>query len=161
MSNSNYYVKNRSAGVIFYEVPDLGVRRTFQPGEIKSIPYNELLQLSYQSGGRILMEEYLMIGKEVLKQLEMRVEPEYDLDGPSIIELMKNGSIDQWIDCLNFAPAGVIDLIKKLSVELPLENYEKKKALKDIYGFDVDIAFKNSLDDNNEKPTNNKPVRRI
>jgi hypothetical protein len=112
MSNNNYFVKNRSAGIVVYEIPDLGVRRMFQAGEIKSIPYQELLQLSYQPGGKILMGDYLMIGKEVLKQLEMHVEPEYDLDTQDIIELMKNGSLDQWIDCLNFAPTGVIDLIK-------------------------------------------------
>jgi hypothetical protein len=161
MSNTtNYLVKNRSAGVVTYSVPELGVKRTFAPGEIKRINFDELQKLSYQPGGMILIAEYLMIGKEVLKELEIQVEQEYDYDENDIIGLIKNGTIDQWIDCLNFAPTGVLDLVKALSVSVPLENFEKKKAIKEILGFDVDAAFANNQNTEDEDKTN-KPTRRV
>ena len=61
----------------------------------------------------------------------------------SIVELIKTGSLDAFLDCLDFAPVGVIDLLKKYSVSIPLDNFEKRKALKEKTGFDVDLALKN------------------
>ena len=43
--DKNMKVKNRSASVVGYKVPDLNVRRRFVPGEIKEIPVEELQQL--------------------------------------------------------------------------------------------------------------------
>jgi hypothetical protein len=40
--------------------------------------------------------------------------------------LLKNGSKEAFLDCLDFAPEGVLDLIKKFAVELPLDNYDKR-----------------------------------
>ena len=37
MDTVMYNVKNRSAGVATYKIPEIGVRRSFQPGEIKKI----------------------------------------------------------------------------------------------------------------------------
>jgi len=61
-----------------------------------------------------------------------------------VVELLKNGSVDQFLDCLDYAPAGVIELIKKFAVELPLDDYKKRQALKAKTGFDVDAAVANS-----------------
>ena len=54
-----------------------------------------------------------------------------------IIELLKSGSFDAFLDCLQFAPTGVIDLVKTFSVELPLTDTRKIDALKEKTGFDV------------------------
>ena len=56
---------------------------------------------------------------------------------------MVHGSIDAFLDALDFAPIGVIDLIKTMSVSLPLEDYNKRKALLQKTGFDVDKAISN------------------
>jgi hypothetical protein len=45
--NKNYQIKNRSASMVVYKIPDLGIRREFAPGEIKKIKFNELEALSY------------------------------------------------------------------------------------------------------------------
>jgi len=42
-----YKVKNRSAGVVLYKIPEDSVVRRFAPGETKRISYEELLHLSY------------------------------------------------------------------------------------------------------------------
>mgnify|MGYP006988999603 CR=1 FL=1 len=51
------------------------------------------------------------------------------------------GSLDAFLDALDFAPMGVIDLIKSMAVSLPLTDLNKRKALKDKTGFDVDKAL--------------------
>jgi hypothetical protein len=70
-----------------------------------------------------------------------------------IIDLIKTGSLDAFLDCLDFAPVGVIDLLKKFSVSVPLADYDKRQALKEKTGFDVDIALKNMIADKAEDTT--------
>lgn len=147
MSKKMYYyiVKNRSASHVLYTIPEDNVRRRFTPGEEKRISYEELLHLSYQPGGRELMANFLQIKSEgVPASLGIKTEPEYYMDEKQIINLLKNGTLDQFLDCLDFAPEGVIELIKKFAVSLPLDNYEKRQALKAKTGFDTDAAIANS-----------------
>ena len=147
MIDKKYYynVKNRSAGVILYTIPEDKVRRRFTPGEIKRISYEELLHLSYQPGGREMMQNFLQIQSEgVPKSLGINTEPEYYMSENDIIELLKNGTLDAFLDCLDFAPTGVQELIKKFAVELPLTDFEKRAALKTKTGFDVDKAIANA-----------------
>lgn len=162
MSNEQVYnVKNRSAGMVVYKVPELGVRRVFQPGEVKRISHAELEALSYKPGGKELISSYLQIRNiEVLNELNIQTEPEYFMDKEQVEELIKTGSIEQWMDALDFAPAGVIELIKRLSVDIPLADYNKRKVLKDKLGFDVDAAIKNSAVDEEEVIVPNAPTRR-
>lgn len=141
--NKMYEVKNRSSSVLAYSIPDEGIKRTFQPGETKKLSFGELEKLTYQSGGQSLINNYFLIkDAEVIQDLNVRTEPEYYLTEPQIIDLIKNGSIDQFLDCLDFAPAGVIELVKDLSIKVPLSDYQKRQALKDKIGFDVDAALR-------------------
>ena len=142
MAEKYYYnVKNRSASTVLYKIPESGIRRTFAPGEVKRIDYDELLHLSYQPGGRELMASFLQIQSEgVLKSLNIKTEPEYNMNEQQVVD----GSLDEFLDCLDFAPTGVIELIKKFAFQLPLSDYEKRKALKNKTGFDVDAAIANS-----------------
>lgn len=138
-----YEVKNRSSSVVVYSIPEDGVKRTFQPGETKRISFKELEKLTFQSGGQVIMNNYLLIkDTEPLQDLNVKPEPEYYLTEPQIIELIKEGSLDQFLDCLDFAPAGVIELVKDLSIKIPLSDYQKRQALKDKIGFDLDAALR-------------------
>lgn len=138
-----YEVKNRSSSVVVYSIPEDGVKRTFQPGETKRISFKELEKLTFQSGGQMIMNNYLLIkDTEPLQDLNVKPEPEYYLTEPQIIELIKEGSLDQFLDCLDFAPAGVIELVKDLSIKIPLSDYQKRQALKDKIGFDLDAALR-------------------
>lgn len=153
MSNEQVYnVKNRSAGMVVYRIPEQNIRRVFQPGEVKRISGAELEALSFRPGGRELISGYLQVrNSEILENLNIHTEPEYFMDKEQVEQLIKIGSLDQWMDALNFAPAGVIELIKQLSVELPLTDYNKRQVLKDALGFDVDAAIKNSAKDAEEE----------
>ena len=134
-----YSVKNRSASTVIYSIPEMNnLRREFRPGEIKSVTGSELIQLSYRPGGRRIIENYLLINnEEVLDGLNMEVEPEYKLDEAGVVKLLKDGSEDQLIDCLNFAPEGVKDLVKAVALAMPLNDLNKCKIIQDMLGYDV------------------------
>ena len=143
-NNKMYIVKNRSASMVVYRIPEDGIRREFAPGESKKIYYSELEKLSYQSGGRALMANFLQIEDEaVTNNLNIHTEAEYYMSEDQIVDLINNGSLDAFLDCLDYAPVGVIDLLKKYAVAIPMNDIQKRKALKEKTGFDVDVAIRN------------------
>lgn len=155
-----YSVRNRSASMVVYKIPEANIRREWQPGEVKRIPFGELEQLSYQAGGRELMANFLqVVEEEVTDRLGINREPEYNMNEQQIIDLILNGSLDAFLDALDFAPIGVIDLIKNFSVSLPITDMNKREALKRKTGFDVDKAIANEkadkANDNVSNPTEN------
>ena len=153
-SDTMYNVKNRSSSVVVYRIPETNLRREFQPGETKKIPFGELEKLTYQPGGHTLLEEFLQIVDEaVTDNLNVHREVEYDMSETQIRDLLTHGSLDAFLDALDFAPIGVIDLIKTMSVSLPLEDYNKRKALLEKTGFDVDKAVANLQAEKAEEKT--------
>lgn len=161
MANQVWYynVANRSASTVVYKIPELNIRRTFAPGEVKRLTFDELQKLSYQPGGRELMANFLQIKSEgVVRDLNIPAQPEYYMTEAQIIELLREGTQEAFLDCLDYAPVGVIDLIKKFAVSLPLTDYEKRQALKARTGFDVDEAIKNqNAEKAEEEGTTNNP----
>lgn len=140
--NKIYTVKNRSVGMVVYNIREDNIRREFSAGETKRIPYGELEKLSYQPGGRELMTNYLQIQEaDATDNLGIKREIEYDMSEQDVVTLIKEGSIDEFLDCLDFAPEGIIDLIKHLAIQLPMTDTEKCKALKDKTGYDVLAAL--------------------
>ena len=157
-------VKNRSASLAVYSIPEINIRREFAPGETKNITYGELEKLSYQPGGRAIMQNFLqIIDPEATGDLGINREPEYDLSEQQIVDLMTKGSLDAFLDCLDFAPVGVIDLIKKFSVSLPLNDIDKRDALKKKTGFDVTVALANMQKEKEDMdtPTVENKERRV
>ena len=143
MSKTTCLVKNRGASHVSYRIPEDGIRRSFAPGETKEISYQELEKLTFQPGGMMLLTNYLqLIETEALNAFGIRTEPEYHMSEADIAKLIKAGSLDAFLDALDFSPISVIDLIKKLSVDIPLMDMEKRKALKAKTGFDVDAALR-------------------
>ena len=143
-----YNVKNRSAGRVLYSIPEAGIRREFAPGEVKRISAEELEKLSFQPGGREIMSQFLQIQSQAaINSLGIAVEPEYNMTEAQIQDLILNGSFDEFLDCLDFAPIGTIDLLKAYCVTLPVTDYEKRQALKTKLGFDVDSVIENSKED--------------
>lgn len=151
MSTAMYNVKNRSAGVAVYSIPEMGISRSFQPGETKQISAEELEKLTYRPGGMALLANFLqIIEPEAIAKVGLNPQPEYHMSEQDIVKLMQTGSIDEFLDCLDFAPPGVIDLIKKLSVSLPLTDIQKVSALKAKTGFDAAAALKHVMEEKEE-----------
>jgi len=138
--NLEVKVTNRKGCSVGYTIDEMGgLRRQFQPGETKILTYEELEKLSWIPGGKVLLDEYLIIqNPEVLQALMGEdVQPEYYYNEAEVKELLLNGTIAQFMDCLDFAPEGVLDLVKKLAVELPCNNMEKLRLIEEKLGFNV------------------------
>ena len=138
-------VLNRDNGSVVYTIPEMnGLTRVFQSGETKEVSYEELRQLSYIPGGMDLLKDSLVIlnNPTIINSILGHVEPEYYYTKDDVIKLMKTGSLDEFLDCLDFAPEGVKDLIKTLAVDLPLNDVQKREAILNKTGFNVDNAIR-------------------
>ena len=157
-------VLNRDNGAVVYEIPEMnGLKRVYQAGETKEVTFEELEKLSYIPGGMPLLKDSLVIlnNNEAIKILLGHVEPEYSYSKEDIINLMKNGSLEEFLDCLDFAPQGVKDLIKTLSVELPLNDVAKREAILNKLGFNVDNAIRIKKESDTSSDSQHTVERRV
>lgn len=139
-----FKVTNRNNGSTGYAVPDLNINRRFAAGETKEISMDELRKLSYQPGGRYILENYLIVHDKaaVEELLTEGVEPEYFYTEADIKELLSRGTLDQLLDCLDYAPKGTIELVKHMAVEMKINDISKRDAIKNKTGFDVSMAIR-------------------
>lgn len=138
-------VKNRSKSNVIYKIPELGdkrdIRRQFAPYEVKEIAREEIEALACQAGGQELINQYLQILDEEYVNKNMDVEPEYFMSQEDVKELMLYGDINSFEDCLQYAPAGVIEMIKDLAISLPCNDVAKREAILKATNFDVTAAL--------------------
>ena len=154
------YVKvtNRNSGTTTYVLSN-GQRRTFAVNETKKIDLEELKEVNAIPGGEYLLRNYLIIDdKSALDFLNIQPEPEYFYTDVEIKKLLLEGSLDQLEDCLTFAPNGVIDLIKKIAIDLKLPDTRKRDMILLKTGFSVDNAIRVNevLDVEDTAPTEEK-----
>ena len=149
-----YRVKNRGASTVVYKIADKGIRREFKPGQIMQISSEELEELTFQPGGTLILSQFLQIlDLEGIQAVRIKTEPEYHMDEAAVAQLITSGSLDAFLVCLDFAPFGVIDLVKKLSISIPMVDIQKRKALKEKTGFDVEAALKHQEEDREDTQT--------
>ena len=155
--NKTVKVINKYGGIVGYQVPELGVNRTFYPKESKNITFNELEKLSFLPGGESILKNYLEITDEdvIMELFNTKLEPEYHYSEEDVKTLLTIGSLDQFLDCLDFAPQVIIDLIKDMAVNLPVNDMAKREAIKEKLGFDVTkaIEIKNTKYDGEDENT--------
>jgi len=155
-------VTNRDNGHVGYRIPDMNnLVRDFSANETKNITVEELKKLAYISGGPTLIRDYLIIDDaEVVREVLGEVEPEYYYTEEDVKNLLLTGSLDALKDCLEFAPKGTIDLVKKLAIEMPLNDISKRKAILEMTGFNVDAAIMVN-EETKEESKDTQKVRRI
>lgn len=135
-------VTNRYKYHVGYSIPELHVNRQFAGRETKSIPFKELQSLVYQPGGLVMLKNYLVVkDKEALEELGLKIEPEYFYTEQDVKRLLTTASLNEFLDCLDFAPDGIIDMIKDMAVSLPLNDVSKIKAIQKKTGFNVTRAI--------------------
>lgn len=164
MKNGNDLVKvqNRDNGSVGYSIPDLNnLHRTYQPNETKSITMDELRKLSYVPGGMEILRNYLVIlDDEAREEILSDVEPEYYLTKDGVKKLLLEDTLDALLDCLDFAPSGVVDLVKDVAVEIELNDVKKRDAILNKTGFNVTNAI-NINKETTDEAEKVKPVRRV
>lgn len=138
-------VYNGFNGTVGYDLEDMDVsHRNYYPGETKEVTFKELAKVAVTPGGRAILKNYLVIKDyEACKELLGEVPPEYYYTKEDVTKLLSaQGSLDAFLDCLDFAPDGIIELIKDLSVDLPLNDVQKRNAILEKTGFNVDAAIR-------------------
>ena len=163
--NQKIRVKNRLHCSVVYHVPDMNnLRREFSGLEEKILTFEELRKLNGTHGGSILLKEDLIVkNKEALEELGLNVEPEYYYEKEDVIKLLQEGSMDEFLDCLDFAPDGVIELIKEYAVSLPLNDVAKREALLEKFDYDVNkiIEVRKATMEGEEKEEKKVTGRRV
>ena len=135
-------VTNRNNGITGYTL-NSGMERIFNINETKKVPLEELQEVEAMPGGEYLLRNYLMIkDKTALDYLNVEPEPEYFYTENEIKELLLNGTLDQLEDCLNFAPQGVLDILKDKAVSLEVPDMRKRDLISKKLGFNIDNAIK-------------------
>ena len=154
-------VTNRNTGSTGY-VLDGGIHRSFNPRETKMIPLSELQALQFDKGGEKILRDYLIIeDKSALEALQMETEPEYFYTEDDVKEILLNGSLDQLEDTLNFAPKGVIDLIKKIAVDTEVPDIRKRDMITEKTGVNITNAIEmNHMLKEDEEPVEEKKAER-
>lgn len=142
--NTLIKVTNRGNGRVGYPIPDAnGLRRLWHAKESKDIPMDELRKVMWTVGGSYLLKNTLIIeNKEAIKELfPTEPEPEYYYTEEEIKQLLLTGTNDQLLDCLDFAPEGVIEVVKNLAVSLKLNDMSKREIIFNKTGFNVTNAI--------------------
>ena len=135
-------VENRSSSIVGYGVPELNVRRRFYANEVKEIPMGELRQAVQNPGTyRTIMNNLIIHDKSAVEELLPTAEPEYFYTVKDVDFLLTRGTLDQLKDALDFAPEGVITLIKEEAIKSELNDVRKREAILEQTNFDVTKAI--------------------
>ena len=135
-------VENRGNSIVGYRVPESNVIRRFVANEIKEIPMGELRQAVQIPGTRRTIVNNLIIhDKSAVEELLPEVEPEYFYTVKDIDFLLERGTLDQLKDALDFAPKGVIEMIKDRAVTNELNDVRKREAILESTNFNVTGAI--------------------
>ena len=76
-----------------------------------------------------------------MEELDLDVELEYFYSENDIKKVLLEGNLDQLEDTLNFAPDGVIEIIKKMAVDLEIPDVRKRDMISKKTGFNINNAI--------------------
>ena len=140
-------VKNRGLGSTAYKIDSLRVSRYWsKEGDIINIPINELIELTTIPGGKALMDNFLLIeDKDALETIYGTKEmiPEYNYSQEEIDYLLYKGTNEQLLDALDYAPLGVLDLIKSTAIKNIPDTTAKVEAINNKFGITLSTIAKN------------------
>lgn len=143
-----------------YIVELTGVRRSLPAHASFKVKASELRELNYQLGGQEILKNYIRVDNAALaKEFGVDVDntPEYSWGRKEVENCLVNEDIDVLLDALDFAPAGIKQLIADMAVELEISDVNKRQAISKAMGIDVDSMIQNkhafdSAEDEDEKP---------
>jgi len=147
---------NRDTGSVGYTLEDTGTHRRFTPGETKKVTFDEIEKLSWAKGGKELLRDYLIImDEEAAREILGDIEPEYFYTKDTVKKLLKDGTLEQLQDTLEFAPKGVVELVKQEAVEMKLDSNVKREEIQKKTSFNVDRAIQINEESKEDGELNN------
>lgn len=143
MENKDRRVKvvNRTGGSLAYKIDTLRVTRHWpRPEDYLNISISELSELKTVPGGNYILKECLIIeDKEALNVLfpDIELEPEYNYGLKEVEALLYEADLAQLLDALDFAPKGVLELIKTKAAERLPNETAKIEAINKKFKIDL------------------------
>lgn len=137
-------VRNLVPHRVIYKLDEINRRVSFSGNEEKMIPAGELRLLHYSPGGSVLLKNYLNIDNKELRQ-EFGIDAdviEYDWTQADVDAALTTKPIEVLEDALDFAPEGVIDLIKNRAVALRIADMNKRELIYKATGADINNQIK-------------------
>lgn len=135
-------VYNRSDSNVTYSLPELQTRRVFALGESKDLDAKELEALWQMDGGMTIIKDYLCVDDKAWIEAHWPDAPiEYFWKTEDVRKCLLEDPIDLFQETLEYAPAGVIDLIKMLAWQIPITDLNKIEAIRQATGFDTLAAI--------------------
>lgn len=143
-------VRNMVDYNVGYKIEEDNIRRQFSPHEVKTVTAGELRKLDYTRGGHVLLTSYLAVQNKSLAQ-EFGVDEdsyanEYNWDAAKVDQVLLNEPVEVLQDAMDFAPEGILQLIKDRAIALRLDSMDKRKVISDAMKIDlngmIDLAVK-------------------
>lgn len=157
-------VVNMTNHKVGYNLGDENIHRTLQPDEHRKILAGELRKLNYQKGGHILLTDYLSVkNAELAREFGVNVDDqiEYNWTSTDIDRVLNEGSYDELMDAMDFAPEGIKQRLAARAVELKINDSNKRKIITDKSPYDIDAQIKNvEIATANVEPVVEEPKKR-
>jgi hypothetical protein len=151
-------VKNMTDSIVGFRDQMSNRLYSFSPNQPMTISAGVLRALSYSSGGLELLQNYLSVGNDELRE-EFNIPSdmvEYDWDQKKVDEVLLTGSLDELLDALDFGPTGIKELIVSRAVALELPDVHKREAIQEKTGSNITniiAAAKTNEEDEKAAPT--------
>lgn len=122
--------------------PEAHRRYSFQPYEVKKIDEETLRRLSYRYGVLYMFKNCLCVEDDELARefgvAEDSLEHEYKWTQTDIDNCLLNGTVEELLDALDFAPEGIVDTLVQRAIDLKINDVSKRKAILDKTGKNID-----------------------
>lgn len=157
-------VVNMTNHKVGYNLADENIHRTLQPNEHRKIIAGELRKLNYQKGGHILLTDFLSVKNEELAKefgIDVEEQVEYNWTSEDIDRVLIEGTYDELMDAMDFAPEGIKQQLAARAVQLQINDSNKRKIISDNSPYDIDAQIKNvEKATENEHHVESKPRQR-
>jgi hypothetical protein len=154
-------VWSTSIGDVAYQLTDPLVHRTWKPGELKIIRFDELYKLSNHPGGMPLLVNHLQIrDAEVRKALNLPMEPEYFYTEEDARRLVNQGTEEEILDALEFGPRSLAGMIRYYAI-LDIDSIEKMKFFNSLFHMNIQQVRDNLKETEDEVTQTTESKRRV
>ena len=157
-----YVVISKYNGYVSVSLLNSGIKYIWNSiNDKQELNIEQLKQILNTPGGREILENKVTIqDKEAIEELGLNVEPEYYYSERDVEDLLKDGSLEQLQDAIEFAPEGTVSLIIETATKIKLEDRNKIKTIKDMTGADVASMIDISADSLKEEKETGDHARR-
>lgn len=139
------------------------ISRSWAIGATKRVTLEELYDVMNTPGGRIILQENMLLIKDAAIREILGLDPltEMDPDTTAIKELLVTGDIDKLDEILQYCTETTLEKIVLQAIELPVTDMRKADLIKSYTGRDIIAIVRDRSEDGVEiETTEETPKRR-